>query len=362
MLDPPLDFVIAAGALEQNYPYGLSAPEQTVGECLLGTLLVIPMLSQSCLAPEALTVHVAPMLTSLLAKYPRLLAECAVAERMSRVPGLKLHPTLFHTPLIYGPPSAREAMIQIYREYLSIAHASKLPIILTAPTWRLDPSRLAGADMPATILEDAVAFLHERRAECPDDQPPVAIGALIGPRHDCYKPEWAPTAEESEIFHQTQIEALAATAIDFLLAQTLPSVAEAIGIAKAMARTGKPFLLSLCTGTDGSVLDGTTLPEAMKTIDHSLSPASRPIGYLVNCTHPKFLLAAYRPGELTRLIGIQANGSSRDVTRLDGATSTVADPIDSWAASMMELHHQHQVPILGGCCGTNNAHLQALAG
>jgi hypothetical protein len=67
--------------------------------------------------------------------------------------------------------------------------------------------------MPATIFEDAVAFLHERRVECPDDQPPVAIDALIGPRHDCCKPELAPTADKSEIFHLTKIEALAATAM-----------------------------------------------------------------------------------------------------------------------------------------------------
>lgn len=301
------------------------------------------------------------MLEQLLAESPRILAECAVAERLRRLPGVELHPTLYNSPLIYGPDSAREAMASIYREYLGVARRSRLPILLTAPTWRLDASRVAAAGAPASIVTDAVAFLMDRREEAPADQPPVVIGGLVGPRCDCYRPDLAPSAEEAEAFHLTQIKELSRTGIDFLLAQTLPSVAEAAGIARAMAGTGKTFLISFCTGTDGHVLDGTPLPEAMARIDDLFPVESRPLGYFVNCTHPGFLLSAYRSGELDRLIGIQANGSSRDVTRLDGSTATVADPVEAWAASMLKLHHEHQVPILGGCCGTTTEHLEALA-
>lgn len=284
------------------------------------------------------------MLEQLLAHHPRVLAECAVAERLRRLPGIELHPTLFNTPLVYGPEFAREAMASIYREYLEVARLSGRPLLLTAPTWRLDASRVAG--VPASIVKDAVAFLMERREEAPADQPPVAVGALVGSRSDCYRPDLAPSTEEAETFHRPQIEELAKTGIDFLLAQTLPSVVEAAGIARAMSRTGKAYLISFCTGTDGRVLDGSPLPEAMARIDSLFPAEARPLGYFVNCTHPGFILAAYRPGELDRLIGIQANGSSKDVTVLDGAKLTVADPIEAWA---------------GGCCGTGREHLEALA-
>lgn len=277
------------------------------------------------------------------------------------MPGIELHPTLYNTPLIYGPESAREAMASIYREYLEVARRSGRPILLTAPTWRLDASRITAAQVPTSIVTDAVNFLMNIRREVPADQPPVAIGGLVGPQNDCYRPDLAPPADEAETFHRPQIEELAGTGIDFLLAQTLPSVAEAAGIAQAMSRTSKTYLISFCTGTDGRVLDGTPLPEAMTRLDDLFPEKSRPLGYFVNCTHPDFLLAAYRPGDLNRLIGIQANGSSRDVTRLDGATATVADPIEAWADSMLRFHHQHKVPILGGCCGTTREHLEALA-
>jgi homocysteine S-methyltransferase len=301
------------------------------------------------------------MLKQLLTDHSRILAECAVAERLERLPGVGLHPTLFNAPLIYGPESAREAMAAIYREYLEVARSSGRPILLTAPTWRLDATRIASASVPVTIVADAVAFLMDRRDEAPSDQPPIAVGGLVGPRSDCYRPDLAPSSGEAEDFHLPQIEELARTGIDFLLAQTLPSVIEAEGISRVMSRTGKPYLISFCVGTDGCVLDGTPLPEAMARID-SLSPTeARPVGYFINCTHPEFILSAYRPGELCRLIGIQANGSSRDVTRLDGSTSTIADPVEAWAASMLKLHQSHQVPILGGCCGTDRRHLEALA-
>jgi homocysteine S-methyltransferase len=110
------------------------------------------------------------------------------------------------------------------------------------------------------------------------------------------------------------------------------------------------------------VLDGTPLPEAMERIDAELGAQRRPAGFFVNCTHPRFLLDAYPVGALERLVGIQANASSCDVTRLDGSSATIADPVEAWASDMLALHTKHGVRILGGCCGTNGRHFEALAG
>ena len=252
-------------------------------------------------------------------------------------------------------------MSSIYREYLATAQSAKLPLLLTAPTWRLDPIRVAAAGAPAagvpeTINSDAVAYLTGVRDAYASSEP-VLVGALIGPQSDCYRPDLAPTTDAATAFHTEQITELATTGADFLLAQTLPSVPEALGIARAMSVTGKPFIISFCTGPDGHVLDGTPLPQAIATIDAETPPT----GYFVNCTHPQFLLDAYRPGDLHRLIGIQANGSSKDVTALEASATTQADPIPEWAAAMHRLHHEHQVQILGGCCGTTTAHMEALA-
>ncbi|NWK54585.1 homocysteine S-methyltransferase family protein [Verrucomicrobiaceae bacterium N1E253] len=299
------------------------------------------------------------MIAELLKQTPRILAECAVAERLRRLPDVELHPTLFNTPLIYGPENARDAMTAIYREYLEVARNANLPLILTAPTWRLDASRVAQAQVPRTINRDAVTYIENIRSSAPPTQTPVIIGALVGPQNDCYQPSQSPDAAAAERFHTPQIQELASTRIDLLLAQTLPSTTEALGMARALSESGKDYLLSFCIGADGNVLDGTPLPVAMASIDQSLK--SPPVGYFVNCTHPRFLLDAYQPGELDRLIGIQANGSSKDVTQLDHSSQTQADPVSDWAQAMLDLHRLHQVQILGGCCGTTSEHLISLA-
>ncbi len=303
------------------------------------------------------------MLIRCLSEYPKILAECAVAERLRRMRGVELHPTLFNAPLIYGPPAALDAMASVIREYIRIARAADLPLLLTAPTWRLDAERVASAGVPPSINTDAVAFMIGLRDEAAaPGGPPVLVGALTGPRNDCYRPELAPNATEAGTFHAAQIDELGRTPAAFLLAQTLPAVEEAIGIARAMAKTGKAYLISFCTGPDGHVLDGTSLPQAMERIDAELGAQGRPTGFFVNCTHPRFLLDAYPVGALERLVGIQANASSCDVTQLDGSSATMADPLEAWANDMLTLHKQHGVRILGGCCGTTGRHLKALAG
>ena len=299
------------------------------------------------------------MLADLLTKHKKILAECAIAERLRRQPGIELHATLYNTLLIYGPEAARRQMVSLYEEYLATAKEAGLPLLLTAPTWRLDPVRVAAAGVPTSINADAVEFLIQVRG---DRAQTVLVGALLGPKSDCYRPDLAPDAAEAEVFHASQVNELAETAADFLLAQTLPSVGEALGIARAIAATGLPYILSFCAGTDGRVLDGTALPQAMAFIDEDAGLVRPPVGYFVNCTHPRFLLDHYVPGGLPRLIGIQANGSSKDVGKLDGSGATEADPVDEWTRAMLELHETHAVPILGGCCGTALPHMRGLAG
>ncbi len=296
------------------------------------------------------------MLRQLLESHPKILAEAAIAERLRRDSKVTLHETLYNTPLIYGPEESRAIMTRLYQEYLEVARDANLPILMTAPTWRLDAKRVAEARVPETINTDAVNYLLGVRQEFASEAD-ILIGALTGPQNDCYRPELAPDADAAEQFHTPQIEELAATEADFLQSQTLPSVEEAIGVARAMRATGKPFIISFCTGQDGKILDGAPLEEAMERVDQMAAP----VGYYVNCTHPQFILNAYQDKTLDRLIGIQANASSKDVTSLDGASETQADSLSSWLSAMLRLHREHSVQVLGGCCGTSLAHLQGLS-
>ncbi len=60
---------------------------------------------------------------------------------------------------------------------------------------------------------------------------------------------------------------LAAARVDYILAQTMPSIHESLGMARAMASSGVPYIISFCINRTGRVLDGSTLKDAIEYID-----------------------------------------------------------------------------------------------
>ncbi len=298
-------------------------------------------------------------LHSTIAAAPKMLTECAVSERLRRIDTIELHPTLFLTPLIYDPAGNRQLQ-EIYRQYRQTASDASLPILLCAPTWRLDKMRLQEAGYDQRLIADSVDFMRDLQKRWQHRDSPLFIGGYIGPKNDCYSPEQGLSADEAELFHGWQAERLAESGVDCVVSQTIPTVAEAAGIARALAACSLPAIISFVINRRGEVLDATPLAEAIETID---SQTSRPpLGYMVNCVYPTFVCAEKQPPELfKRLIGIQANSSSLDHSELDGSEILHRDDLQHWGESMLHLNRHYGVKILGGCCGTDNTYLRFLA-
>jgi hypothetical protein len=77
-------------------------------------------------------------LLSQLDRYPVILTEGAVLERIRRETSLQMDPRLLNTGLIYSS-AGRAAMARIYSQYIRIAADHRLPILVAAPTWRANP-------------------------------------------------------------------------------------------------------------------------------------------------------------------------------------------------------------------------------
>ena len=103
-------------------------------------------------------------LEELLDRNDLILAEAAIAERLRRHDGVTLHPTLFNSPFIYEE-EAGKLMGDLYRQYVEIARSAGVPILLAAPTWRLDRERIREAGVPETINRDAVDYMLQVRSE-----------------------------------------------------------------------------------------------------------------------------------------------------------------------------------------------------
>ena len=304
-------------------------------------------------------------LAELLSDGIPVLMEGAVVERVRRGAPELLDTLLMNAPLIYSE-AGRALLHQIYREYMDIGRLYDLPVLTLTPTWRANPERLAASAFAGRDINgDAVRFLQQIRDACGDYGAKIYIGGLMGCRGDAYKPQEALPLAAAQAFHSVQAGALANAGADFLMASTMPEIHETLGMAKALASTGCPYLVSFIVRPTGSLLDGTPINEAMAHIDDQVVP--RPLGYLVNCVHSSTLdtalcaPAGQRALDTGRLMGIQANTSSKSPEELDGSDELAGEAPEDFAAGMCALRDRFGLRVLGGCCGTDSSHIAALA-
>jgi homocysteine S-methyltransferase len=294
----------------------------------------------------------------LLEEHKFILAEAAIVERLRRNENISLDENLINAPLIFSEEGSA-ALRSLYEEYIDIAAASDLPILLCTPTWRANRDRVLASRQRQDVNVEAAKFMKEIVAN-ETKKVTIKIGGLIGCKNDCYLPEEGLSLNEARDFHKWQINQLAGAGVDFLIAVTLPSVEEAAGISQAMESTGLPYIISFVIGSDGKVLDGTELQSAIDYVDTKTT--NNPLGYFVNCSYPSFLnLKTLTKGLSGRLIGIQANASSLSHAELDGSTNLKSESVSEWGSLMVRLNRDYGLKILGGCCGTDGKHLKYLA-
>ncbi len=294
-----------------------------------------------------------------------ILAEGSIYERLRRHHLVKFDPELAHAAHIYNDKGS-EILAQIHREYIEIGQKYELPMIVLTNTWRANKERIKRSKFKDfNINQDNVNFIFEICKPYRNDRNPIFIGGVMGPRGDAYKADQAMNASIAESFHAVQMQALLKTQIDFLMAATLPALSEALGLARAMATAKIPYFLSFVIRKNGRLLDGTPLDQAIEKIDTN-TPVP-PTGYFVNCVHPKVLLSALdvagfqKGNSIERIVGFQANTSAKSPEELDGLEELESEEPEIFGSLMLKVYKKYQIPILGGCCGTDTRHMEYLA-
>ena len=92
--------------------------------------------------------------------------------------------------------------------------------------------------------------------------------------------------------------------------------------------------------------------------------AGTPAYYMINCAHPTHFAAMLAEGGawLTRLRGLRANASKRSHAELDAAPDLDdGDPLELGAEYRDLLSRHGQITVLGGCCGTDHRHVEAIS-
>jgi hypothetical protein len=170
------------------------------------------------------------------------------------------------------------------------------------------------------------------------------------------------SAGAAEAYHSEQIETFRQTEADMVTAITMNYVEEAVGVARAAMTADMPVAISFTVETDGRLPTGQSLKSAIEAVDAATGKA--PAYYMVNCAHPTHFAGILTAGEpwVERIRGIRANASKRSHAELDAATDLDAgDPIELGMQYRELLDRLPHINVLGGCCGTDHRHVEAIA-
>ena len=257
----------------------------------------------------------------------------------------------------------RAALTKYYTAFLDEAAAQQAGFLLDTPTWRASAGwgkvmGLAPEQIDA-INREAVALVQKLRADRPPQQQPILINGVIGPHGDAYAPEQALSAEAAHHYHHRQIAVLAAAGVDLISAMTISSHGEAIGIAKAADEFDQPVTLSFTVETDGRLINGMSLADAIHRTDDATDAA--PLWYGINCAHPDHFRDILSGDWVNRIGVLRANASRRSHAELDESTELDAGDVTELAQDYHQLLHMLPgLHVLGGCCGTDLRHVAAI--
>lgn len=258
------------------------------------------------------------------------------------------------------------ALRKYFAGYAALARQHGVGFVLESATWRASTDWGAKLGYSSDEIREAnrraVALLHEIRAQHESAATPMVVSGCIGPRGDGYNPESFMDATEAERYHALQATTFRDADADMVTAITMTYPAEAIGVTRAAGSAGMPVAISFTVETDGRLPNGQTLREGIEEVDAATGNA--PAYYMINCAHPTHFAATLTPGApwTARIRGLRANASTKSHAELDQATELDFGNPAELAQQYRDLGARlPNLSMLGGCCGTDLRHLEAIA-
>jgi len=257
-------------------------------------------------------------------------------------------------------------LTDMYTRYLEVAAAHGFVALMGGLDYRASPdwaSKLGiSRDGLAELQLRSIEFLRDVAGPFERQISQILIAGVVGPRGDAYDQNRTITADEAEEYHAVQIETLRQAGVDLVSAMTFTNIPEGVGVARAAANAGLPLSLSFMVDSAGRLTTGPSLKDAVEAVDEQAADA-RPDFYGINCSHPVEFEPALVAGPwLERLRSLRPNASMAEKQALCRIGHLEAGEPEMLGAEMGALARRlPNIDVWGGCCGTWDDHLDAMA-
>src|SRR3972149_387939 len=213
---------------------------------------------------------------------------------------------------------------------------------------------------PPQLVRTSVAQARQARAQAGLEKT-VAIAGVLSPLEHCFRPDLAPPPDAARREHEELARVFAEEKVDFLLLESMNTLAEAKAALAAGRAVGLPVWVSFVLGPEGELLGREPLEKAVAEMEKGGAEV-----VLVNCAPPE---------DITRALGRMQTfaprpfGGFAHIRRFSPPswkfdffpqfTDTEEWPPDRYAREA-EHWRERGASVVGGCCGTTPAHIPAL--
>lgn len=255
---------------------------------------------------------------------------------------------------------APELVLQIHKDYID-AGAD----IITTNTFRTNPYTITKARLQKSDqgIAQALTKIGCDLAKQAKGNRKIIIGGSLAPVEDCFSPQLYPGEKLAEKDHYEHIKNLKQGGVDFILAETMLSIKEALIVLKQAEKVKIPIMVSFALNNNGDILNGDNLIEALKQV-----AKFNPLAFLINCTTLDIIEKVIDSLlDKTKIpIGVYPNFGPPEPDSSEGSIRPVKWKFTKYltpgkSAKIMFRLSKRGVIILGGCCGTQPEHIRALA-
>ncbi len=286
-----------------------------------------------------------PDLLERLAEGPALRLDGATGTELERRGSVAALPLWSANALLDDP----DLVGRIHADY--VAAGAEL---LTANTFRTQRRTLSHGDPSPQAAELTARAVALARQAADGAGHRVWVLGSAAPLEDCFRPDLVPGDADLASEHAEHAENLTSSGVDAILLETMNTIREAVAAARAARARGATVLASFVCWDGATLLSGEALGDAVAAVREE-----RVAAVLANCLPPSnvaacvpALRASGLPWGIYPNLGAPVDGGS-------GRRSEECTPEEfaEHAAAWLD----DGARIVGGCCGTDPAHIRAVA-